>query len=548
MGCATSQSFPQVLPKDGREKPEHPQRDSFGSHPTASSGSRKLDTREAGDGLAALHGSVSACSKVPVTTDRGKALQALKVDGLLLEHMQELCDDREAVLLAVQSNGYAMEFASPQLQSNRDFVAQAVHRNGWALQFVADELRMDKEVALQAIEQTASVMSVMEDGFHGDAEFVRQAVRSNGLALLFAGRYRGNREIVREAILQNQFALIFATRDVREDDDFLLQCVAANGRILQYASRRQRNDRELVLQAVASDPSAMGFASQELRNDKGFALEALRLNGEALWHLPDDFQEDREVVLEAVRQNGTAIQAATPELRADRELVLEALQSNPGAIYFADEKLRKDPEFALEAMRVNRKALGFMPEELRSRPELIALQRLGSGESLDSSGAWVSGGPSTAATGHSAAKLRRSSSQLSARNSLPESDKSQSDTATKRASVQSRRPTLKNLVDAERKASSTGTTTAPPMEGETSSTERSTQVSARYGTRSHSGTLSGKADTLNKSRSNLSLDGHYAPTRRYGLIPRAMSGSMSTASTSATHPAPAGVGSAPTSP
>eukprot|EP00971_Amphidinium_carterae_P205398 4076367-Amphidinium_carterae.1 len=80
--------------EDGREKPEHPQRDSFGSHPTASSGSRKLDTREAGDG--AQHCSCRISSQLfTVRTAMPQNLQLLvtmvKKTGLFIEDWCQDC-------------------------------------------------------------------------------------------------------------------------------------------------------------------------------------------------------------------------------------------------------------------------------------------------------------------------------------------------------------------------------------------------------------------------------------------------------------------------
>ena len=68
----------------------------------------------------------------------------------LKEH-QELSDDKNVVLAAVQQNGLALNFASDELKNDKEIVLMAVKKYGIALQFASTELRKDKEVVLIAV-------------------------------------------------------------------------------------------------------------------------------------------------------------------------------------------------------------------------------------------------------------------------------------------------------------------------------------------------------------------------------------------------------------
>jgi tRNA U34 5-carboxymethylaminomethyl modifying GTPase MnmE/TrmE len=53
------------------------------------------------------------------------------------------------VLAAVQQNGEALEFASPELQANKDVVFAAVHNHERALEFASDKLKKDKKFLIK---------------------------------------------------------------------------------------------------------------------------------------------------------------------------------------------------------------------------------------------------------------------------------------------------------------------------------------------------------------------------------------------------------------
>ena len=53
------------------------------------------------------------------------------------------------MLAAVQQNGEALEFASPELQANKDVVFAAVHNHERALEFSSDKLKKNKKFLIK---------------------------------------------------------------------------------------------------------------------------------------------------------------------------------------------------------------------------------------------------------------------------------------------------------------------------------------------------------------------------------------------------------------
>jgi len=64
---------------------------------------------------------------------------------------EPLLDDREVLLAAVRSNGYALRGVSEALRGDREIALAAVGRDGGAFEYVAEPLRADRDVATAAV-------------------------------------------------------------------------------------------------------------------------------------------------------------------------------------------------------------------------------------------------------------------------------------------------------------------------------------------------------------------------------------------------------------
>ena len=55
------------------------------------------------------------------------------------------------MVTAVKNIGYALEYASEQLESNFNIVMEVIKQCGWALKYASKELRGNKEIVLAAL-------------------------------------------------------------------------------------------------------------------------------------------------------------------------------------------------------------------------------------------------------------------------------------------------------------------------------------------------------------------------------------------------------------
>ena len=100
-------------------------------------------------------------------------------------------------------------------QSSREVVMEAVKQNGYALQYASAELQGDWEFVLEAVKHNVDVLVHTAPELMCDRDFMLAAVKQNGEALRYAGRslreLASDLEIVLEAMAHPPDALPFAS-------------------------------------------------------------------------------------------------------------------------------------------------------------------------------------------------------------------------------------------------------------------------------------------------------------------------------------------------
>ena len=72
-----------------------------------------------------------------------------------------------------------------------------------------------------------------------------------------------------EAVKADGQALYYASKELRDDDEVVLQAVKKKGLIYKYASKRLRTVKEIAMEAIKQDKRAKEYISnEELFNDE----------------------------------------------------------------------------------------------------------------------------------------------------------------------------------------------------------------------------------------------------------------------------------------
>lgn len=203
------------------------------------------------------------------------------------------------------------------------------HRVGLrGLNVASDELKNDPEVVLTAVQACPTSLGAASAAMRANRAIVLAAVEANGIAGLkhCAAELRADREIVRAAC-KSMLGRGFVHRD-REGK-------TTHDTALQHASDVLKNDKPLVLEAVHWHFMAFLHASETLKNDRDVIEAALTaapaLNSGYLLNLtllPQWAKLDRELVKLAIEHSHYGM-ALSNSFYADRELVLAALKRPP---------------------------------------------------------------------------------------------------------------------------------------------------------------------------------------------------------------------------
>ena len=326
-------------------------------------------------------------------SDRDYVLEAVKVDGLALEHAsQELRNDSAVVIAAVRQNLLACRFSDPSVR--RDPGLQQLVKGTVARLQDHDLLPPVVEMEIRTIELMESSAwssfviptghlyyedQVLED-FGTESEWVKAKVELMDL-LSELGRdkewslidYRGDsdwdsdEEFCRLQEMRNDAAEdgLYFPEDAGSflDGDSPVQSTKLQERILanaQGVGEHKWTDREFVLKAVKSNGRALEFASEELRNDREivkatvkntaqidktheFSVDLLESYSALRCAISgSDLQHDKGFILELIELDGMTLSCASDELRADREVVLPAVTQFGQSIQFASEELQND--------------------------------------------------------------------------------------------------------------------------------------------------------------------------------------------------------------
>jgi len=133
---------------------------------------------------------------------------------------EELCADREFLMLALAARGTALTHACEELRNDSELVWVAVHQDACAYQYASLALREDRLLTSQALRSKGSMLAHAPPHFQADRELVLLALQTSGDAFRYASEeLRADRELVLLALQRDGTMLQFASTDLRNDPE-----------------------------------------------------------------------------------------------------------------------------------------------------------------------------------------------------------------------------------------------------------------------------------------------------------------------------------------
>ena len=189
----------------------------------------------------------------------------------------------------------------------------AVQQQGWALQYASPDLQKNFNIVEAAVKQNGEVLYVV----HPDME--------------------KNYNIVEAAVKQNGLGLNDAHYDMKNEHNIVMAAVKQDGKALQFAHDDLKSDFNIVMAAVKQDGMALQYSHDNLKKNYNIVDEAVKQNGYALQYVHDDILKNYDIVETAVKQNGRALQYAHDDFKRNYDFVEVAVKQSLHALQYAHE-------------------------------------------------------------------------------------------------------------------------------------------------------------------------------------------------------------------
>lgn len=179
---------------------------------------------------------------------------------------------------------------------------------------------------------------------------------------------------VKEIVRQNVSQILKMSKELRRDDDFMLELVHANPKtinfldnklmlkaikldvgVIAHISPNFARNYEFWAQAFSVDVNALCYASPEMLKD--FDIRA-KMNDRAFWDAQEGGRDktklyisDKDRALYVLKHTENALAIISEELTGDQDVVLEAwrdgmhIQDDESPLLWCDEALYKDERF-----------------------------------------------------------------------------------------------------------------------------------------------------------------------------------------------------------
>ena len=159
------------------------------------------------------------------------------------------------------------------------------------------------------------------------------------------------RKLYDKAIESEGRSLRYENEDVRGDRDFWWSLLERDKRIyIEAATKELRDDEEFVIKALRDEADNIQYASLRLRNDKDVCMAVLYENNNLLTGFEgEQILDDYDFMIKLVKEyNWENVKFASEDLRNDEDFMRAALRQSSRAKAYIGSELLKDESFMSE--------------------------------------------------------------------------------------------------------------------------------------------------------------------------------------------------------
>jgi hypothetical protein len=190
-------------------------------------------------------------------------------------------DIKDFVLEQVKNRGQDLMYASDELKDDIEVVITALNSDRRAIKYTSERLKDNKEVIKNILNQEGLLIKYASKRLRSDKELGLLAVQKNPLAFQYLGGSLKNDKDVVLTTLKKKDAdyklLDFIPQRMFSDKEILDILIKKKLEVLKYAPEELRNDPELAIKSISQNYSNLKYVNKELRDNESFMDKVLKL-------------------------------------------------------------------------------------------------------------------------------------------------------------------------------------------------------------------------------------------------------------------------------
>ncbi|EFC37465.1 predicted protein [Naegleria gruberi] len=305
----------------------------------------------------------------------------IKIDGFDIELLKKACKKNISLLRFIPCD--------------RDFHISVIEHNPQALKYSKDLFRNDEEIVLRAITKDKTTLQYASDSIIERVlvrkELLKYSVEDIKSLVLSGVKTKPSlfKYLPDSVKIDQEFVLkllpnvrVFIPQSLKQSREFRMEWVKYDAKAFETCKDLElRSERQFLLNSLTTYRHTLRDAPPILKDDKEFVLECLKFPSNRLSETSERLRDDEQVVSCALMQQSSInFEYASDRLRDDKEFVMKNIELFPGMFSHISERLKKDKEIIVKYASTGKlKSLenefmedeGFVLDIVEKNPQLV---------------------------------------------------------------------------------------------------------------------------------------------------------------------------------
>lgn len=262
-------------------------------------------------------------------------------------------------------------------KSEKKKFLKLIEKGKLELKDLSSELRNDKDIVKEFIKSVYSHNAIKSDHFEfaseslkNDLEFIKECLEFNGYIFKYVSdELKKNRELCLLAISKVDTNYQYCKNNDKNDRDFMIESVSLAGGSLLAMDAIAKDDFEIAKIAVNQDGMTFLYLSERLRNNKELLIDSVKQqkSGYCLKEASMELKSDVSLMVELLDYESKIcwiLQNAADNIKSNKKVVLKAVSLDGRNLEYAADELQNDKEVVFVAVSNDSKSISYASESI----------------------------------------------------------------------------------------------------------------------------------------------------------------------------------------